>query len=72
MSEIIATSMYSKNLKLDWNYSVYIPESWNHDSHLPVLCLFHGAYGNHTNVVVYLIPPNFSAVFFQFSAIFFL
>ncbi|CAM4320256.1 prolyl oligopeptidase family serine peptidase [Erysipelothrix inopinata] len=51
MSEIIATSMYSKNLKLDWNYSVYIPESWSDDSHLPVLCLFHGAYGNHTNVV---------------------
>ena len=48
-----ASTLYSKALKLDWNYSVYLPKVYNsegNDKEYPVIYLLHGANGNHTNM----------------------
>ena len=45
--------LYSPALKLDWNYTAYLPASYDEDNTnqaYPVIYLLHGAYGNHTNM----------------------
>jgi enterochelin esterase-like enzyme len=45
--------LYSPALKLDWNYTAYLPASYDADNTnqaYPVIYLLHGAYGNHTNM----------------------
>ena len=45
--------LYSPALKLDWNYTAYLPASYdegNPNQAYPVIYLLHGAYGNHTNM----------------------
>ena len=45
--------LYSPTMKLDWNYTAYLPASYNANDttqKYPVIYLLHGAYGNHTNM----------------------
>ena len=49
-----APSMYSETMKFDWNYTVYLPASYDAkktDQKFPVVYLLHGAWGNHRNFV---------------------
>lgn len=54
-SRMVATTLYSEVLKLDWNYTAYLPSGYddpaNSDKKYPVVYLLHGAYGNHRNLV---------------------
>lgn len=52
-SSMIAPSVYSDELKLDWNYTAYLPSSYDAENNtdFPVLYLMHGAFGNHRNLV---------------------
>ncbi len=49
-----APTMYSETMKFDWNYTVYLPASYDAkktDQKFPVVYLLHGAWGNHRNFV---------------------
>lgn len=52
-SQVVTTTMYSKNLHMDWNYDVYLPAGYNPNSskRYPVLYMMHGIYGNHRNLL---------------------
>lgn len=50
-SSMIAKSLYSPALNLDWNYTIYLPADYNPKQTYPVLYLLHGAYGNHRNLI---------------------
>lgn len=53
-STMTAPTLYSKALGLDWNYTAYLPKSYNEEGSTqtyPVIYLLHGAYGNHRNLV---------------------
>lgn len=52
-SEIESTTLYSKELGIDWNYDVYLPDGYEEMSseEYPVIYLMHGLYGNHTNLL---------------------
>lgn len=54
-SRMVAPTLYSPTLQLDWNYTVYLPRGYddeeNKDKTYPVIYLLHGAYGNHRNLV---------------------
>lgn len=54
-STMVAPVLYSPTLKLDWNYTAYLPAGYslseNADKKYPVIYLLHGAYGNHRNLV---------------------
>lgn len=52
-SSMIAPSLYSEEMKLDWNYTAYLPSSYDAETKtdFPVLYLMHGAWGNHRNLV---------------------
>ncbi len=43
-----STTIWSENLKLDWNVSSYIPDEFE-PNNVKVMYMLHGAYGNHTN-----------------------
>lgn len=45
--------LYSENLKLDWNYTIYLPKDYdeNKEGGYPVLYMLHGLGGNHTNLL---------------------
>ena len=50
--QTVSAAFYSKEMKLDWNYSVYLPAGYDEkdeDKKYPVIYLLHGAYGNYTN-----------------------
>lgn len=49
----VTSVLYSKNLKLDWNYNIYLPKDYdeNKEGGYPVLYMFHGLGGNHTNLL---------------------
>lgn len=49
MSTLITSTLYSPNLKLDWNYDIYLPDHTNSEQKYPLLLMLHGLYGNHTN-----------------------
>lgn len=51
--KMAAGTIYSDVMKLDWNYSIYLPKSYeaSETKDYPVLYLLHGAYGNHRNLV---------------------
>ncbi len=58
ISECVSTpecTLYSEVLKLDWNYSIYLPKGYdleeNRDREYPVIYFLHGAFGNHRNFV---------------------
>lgn len=42
------TTIWSDELKLDWNVSSYIPDDFD-PNNVKVVYMLHGAYGNHTN-----------------------
>lgn len=42
------TTIWSEELKLDWNVSSYIPDEFD-PNNVQVMYMLHGAYGNHTN-----------------------
>lgn len=51
---LVAPTFYSETLHLDWNYTAYLPESYDAQDdtqRFPVMYLMHGAYGNHRNLV---------------------
>ncbi len=51
---MVAPTLYSETLKLDWNFTAYLPASFdaeNAEQKFPVIYLLHGAYGNHRNLV---------------------
>lgn len=48
MNELTTYSMYSENLQLDWNYGIHLPN--NFQEGMPLLILFHGAYGNQRSI----------------------
>lgn len=52
-STMIAPTVYSDEMKLDWNYTAYLPASYEEETEkdFPVLYLLHGAFGNHRNLV---------------------
>ena len=52
-SQRVTSVLYSPNLKLDWNYSIYLPENYdsNKEGGYPVLYMLHGLGGNHTNLL---------------------
>ncbi len=54
-SSMVAPTLYSETLKLDWNYTAYLPVGYdapeNANKTYPVIYLLHGAYGNHRNLV---------------------
>ncbi len=52
--KMVAPTLYSETLKLDWNFTAYLPASFdeaNTEQKFPVIYLLHGAYGNHRNLV---------------------
>lgn len=55
VSTVLALSFYSKTMRIDWNYSIYLPEKYelqeNCHKKYPIIYLLHGAYGNHRNLV---------------------
>ncbi|MBP5159159.1 MAG: hypothetical protein ILP10_02550, partial [Lachnospiraceae bacterium] len=58
IAECVSTpecTLYSEVLKLDWNYSIYLPRGYdleeNSKREYPVIYFLHGAYGNHRNFV---------------------
>lgn len=53
ISMVTTTTMYSKQMHLDWNYDVYLPAGYNTKSNkrYPVLYMMHGLYGNHRNLL---------------------
>lgn len=48
-SKIKTGTLYSKYLKLDWNYGIYFPKNFKYDENHPLLLMLHGIYGNYTN-----------------------
>ena len=54
-STMVAPTIYSETMRLDWNYTAYLPAGFddpeNADKTYPVIYLLHGAYGNHRNLV---------------------
>ncbi len=61
-SKCLAPTLYSKVLKLDWNYTIYLPKGYddpaNADKKYPVIYLLHGAFGNHRNLVERFSTPE--------------
>ncbi|CAJ1201873.1 alpha/beta hydrolase [Companilactobacillus nantensis] len=53
ISTVTTTTMYSKQMHLDWNYDVYLPAGYNPKANkrYPVLYMMHGLYGNHRNLL---------------------
>lgn len=55
ISTMLALSVYSKIMKIDWNYTIYLPKGYklqeNYSKKYPVIYLLHGSYGNHRNLV---------------------
>lgn len=53
ISTVTTTTMYSKQMHLDWNYDVYLPAGYNPSANkrYPVLYMMHGLYGNHRNLL---------------------
>lgn len=48
--KISSSILYSNEMKTDWNYSVYLPPSYEESKKdYPVAYFLHGAYGNHTD-----------------------
>lgn len=50
--QTVSAAFYSKELRLDWNYAVYLPAGFSEKDaakKYPVIYLLHGAYGNYTN-----------------------
>lgn len=46
--KIISSMLYSSKMDIDWNYSVYLPPSYeDSDKQYPVVYFLHGAYGTH-------------------------
>ena len=58
----LAPTLYSETLKLDWNYTIYLPRGYddpaNADKTYPVIYLLHGAFGNHRNLVERFSTPE--------------
>ncbi|WP_394264302.1 penicillin binding protein PBP4B [Anaerococcus octavius] len=52
-SQRVTSTLYSPNLKLDWNYNVYLPKNYDPKKAdgYPVLYMLHGLGGNHTNLL---------------------
>lgn len=52
-SQRVTSTLYSPNLKLDWNYDVYLPKNYDPKKAggYPVLYMLHGLGGNHTNLL---------------------
>lgn len=53
VSKVVTTTVYSKQMHLDWNYDVYLPAGYNPNGNkrYPVLYMMHGLYGNHRNLL---------------------
>lgn len=50
--QTVSAAFYSKEMKLDWNYSAYLPAGYDEKDDTqkyPVIYLLHGAYGCYTN-----------------------
>lgn len=47
--QTVSGAFYSEELKLDWNYAVYLPAGYDEKKTYPVIYLLHGAYGCYTN-----------------------
>lgn len=52
-SQRVTSTLYTPNLKLDWNYNVYLPKNYDPKKAggYPVLYMLHGLGGNHTNLL---------------------
>ena len=59
--QVVSSAFYSRELKLDWNYSVYLPAGYDAKDttkKYPVIYLLHGAYGGHDNFLRMFSTPN--------------
>lgn len=52
-SQRVTSTLYSSNLKLDWNYNIYLPKNYDpkRADGYSVLYMLHGLGGNHTNLL---------------------
>lgn len=52
-SKVVTTTVYSKQMHLDWNYDVYLPAHYDPagSKRYPVVYMLHGLYGNHRNLL---------------------
>lgn len=52
-SKVLATTIWSDKLQLDWNYSIYLPSGYNKEvgGDYDIIYLLHGSHGNHRNLV---------------------
>ena len=48
-AQVFFSSLYSKELNIDWNFALYRPRDL--DENAKIIYLFHGAYGNYKNIL---------------------
>lgn len=59
--QVVSGAFYSKELKLDWNYAVYLPAGYDEKDETkkyPVIYLLHGAYGGYDNFLRMFSTPE--------------
>ena len=59
--KVVFGAFYSRELKLDWNYAVYLPAGYDEKDDTkkyPVIYLLHGAYGNCTDFLEKFSTPD--------------